>query len=214
MARTTTERLAVAIGAAGFAIAFTACDNASESGIERLIESQGGGDVDLDLDGDGGFSVQTEEGGMSIDEDGNFVITDADGSVMTGNADAESGEFTIESEEGSFTSGSTSELPEDWPSVIPTPDGMTITTASSMETTDGTAIQLYGSSDDPASFVADYTARLESSGFTAQADATYDNEENWAAVYENSSYTVVLNVVAFEGETPAVGVSVYSSPPE
>jgi hypothetical protein len=33
-------------------------------------------------------------------------------------------------------------------------------------------------------------------------------------VYENSSYTVVLNVVAFEGEAPVVGLGVFSSPSE
>ena len=45
-------------------------------------------------------------------------------------------------------------------------------------------------------------------------DAVYEGEENWAAVYENSSYTVVLNVVAFGGETPVVGLGVFSSPSE
>ncbi len=110
----------IVVGAAGFALAFSACGDAAESGLEQLVESQGGGDVDLDVDGDGdgGFSMQTEEGGMTIDEDGNFIITDADGSVVTGNADAESGELTVESEDGSFSSGATTELPEEWPVLI------------------------------------------------------------------------------------------------
>jgi hypothetical protein len=199
--------------AAGVTVMLSACSDAAETGIEQLIEQQGGGNVDIDSD-DGSFSIQTEDGSMTVDENGNFVITDENGETITGNADGEDGSFAVESEDGSFSSGSTSELPEDWPADVPTPDGMTITTASSMEATDGSAIQLSGTTDDPASFVADYTAQLESSGFTAQADAVYEGEENWAAVYENSSYTVVLNVVAFGGETPVVGLGVFSSPSE
>ena len=118
--RAINRRSVIRVGvAAGRTFGFAACGNATETGVENLIESQGGGDVDVDLNGDGGFAVQTEEGGMSIDEDGNFVITDADGSVVTGNADSENGEFNMESDEGSFSSGSTTELPEEWPSEIP-----------------------------------------------------------------------------------------------
>jgi flagellar basal body rod protein FlgG len=87
---------------AGIALVAASCGGSTESGIEELIEQQGGGDVDLDLDRDGGFSIQTEEGGMTIDEDGNFVITGEDGEVITGNADDE-GNFTVESEDGTIT---------------------------------------------------------------------------------------------------------------
>ena len=205
-------RLALVV-AGGATVMLSACGDSAETGIEQLIEQQSGGNVDIDSD-DGSFSIQTEDGSMTVDENGNFVVTDADGSVITGNADSESGEFNIESEDGSFSSGSTSELPEDWPADVPTPDGMTITTASSMESTDGSAIQLSGTTDDPASFVADYTAQLETAGFTPQAEAVYDGEENWASVYENSAYTVVLNVVAFDDERPVIGLGVFSAPSE
>ena len=191
----------------------SACSDSAETGIEQLIEQQSGGDVNIDSD-DGSFSIQTEDGSMTVDENGNFVITDENGETITGNADGEDGSFAVESEDGSFSSGSTSELPEDWPADVPTPDGMTITTASSMESTDGSAIQLSGTTDDPAPFVAEYTAQLESSGFTPQAEAVYEGEENWASVYENSAYTVVLNVVAFEGESPVIGLGVFSAPSE
>jgi len=204
-----TTRLAVVI-AAGAAVMLSACSDAAESGIEQLIEQQGGGNVDINSD-DGSFSIQTEDGSMTIDDEGNFVITDENGETITGNADGEDGSFAVESEDGSFSSSSTSELPEDWPSEVPTPDGLTITTATSMDATDGSAIQLSGTTDDAASFVAGYTADLERSGFTAEADAVYEGEENWAAVYENGTYTVVLNVVAFGGETPVVGLGVFSS---
>ncbi len=184
--------------------------SAAESGIESLIESQGGGDVDLDLDGDGGFSVQTEEGGMSIDEDGNFVITDENGSVVTGNADAESGEFNVETDDGSFSSGSTNEIPDNWPSEVPQPDGLTIVNATSLETSDGTSIQVTGAASDIAGFVDGYASQLQAAGFTSGTFAAYDGEQNWVAVFEGP-FTVALNVIAFEGSDPSITVSVLSA---
>jgi hypothetical protein len=51
MRRTTWKNPLIMLGTAGFALALSSCGNATETGIEQLIESQGGGDVDLDLDG-------------------------------------------------------------------------------------------------------------------------------------------------------------------
>ena len=211
MRRNTIERSLILVCAAGFAMGLTACGAATESGIEQLIESQGGGDVDLDLDGDGGFSVQTEEGGMSIDEDGNFVITDGDGQVVTGDVDAEGGEFNIATEDGSFSSGATSEIPDNWPSDVPRPDSLDIMNATAMETSDGTSIQVTGGAGNVGTFVDGYAAQLESAGFTAEASSAYEGQESWVAVYEGP-YTVILNVIAFEGSEPSVTVSVLSSP--
>ena len=176
--------------AAGATVMLSACSDSAETGIEQLIEQQSGGDVDINSD-DGSFSIQTEDGSMTVDENGNFVITDENGETITGNADGEDGSFAVESEDGSFSSGSTSELPEDWPADVPTPDGMTITTASSMEATDGSAIQLSGTIDDPASFVADYTAELGAAGSPRRRRRLRGRGE-LAAVDENYSYTVVL----------------------
>jgi hypothetical protein len=88
---------------AGIALVAASCGGSTESGIEELIEQQGGGTADLDFDD--GFSIQTEEGGMTIDEDGNFVITGKDGEVITGSADDE-GNFSIEGENGEVITGS------------------------------------------------------------------------------------------------------------
>ena len=183
------------------------CGNASETGIEKLIESQGGGDVDLDLDNDGGFSVQTEEGGMSIDEDGNFVVTDGDGSVVTGNANSETGEFVVESEDGSFSSGSTTELPEEWPSDIPEPDGLAISSATVIGSDNEQAITVTGNVDS-VDFVDSYARALESAGLdevsTFKSDGTVNN------VYSNDQWTV--GVLYFGDEsTDQLTVSVYSN---
>lgn len=65
MRRITIRRPLAIFCAAGFAFSLTACGNATETGLENVIESETGGDVDVDLDGDDGVSIQTEDGSFS-----------------------------------------------------------------------------------------------------------------------------------------------------
>ena len=194
------------LGAAGLAFWLSACGNAAESGVEQLIESQGGGNVDLDLDGDGGFSMQTEEGGMTIDEDGNFVITDADGSVVTGSADAESGELTVESEDGSFSSGATSELPDEWPGDVPEPNGLDITSATVIGSDTEQSITVSGSVDGDG-FVDSYASALESAGFSE--DSTFKSDGTVNNVYSNDDWTVGLIYFGDQSDNQ-VNISVFT----
>lgn len=169
-------------------LTLSACGAATETGLERLIESQAGGDVDLDFDG--GFSVQTEEGGISIDEDGNFVVTDADGSVVSGNVNAEDGSFSAESEDGSFSSRTGSELPEEWPRVVPTPDGLSI--MGSTQTNDGsmTGIMLIGEAG--SGFLDDYAGALESAGFELESEFNAGTTSQRS--YSNGTWNVAVGV--------------------
>jgi hypothetical protein len=199
------RRPLTALAMTGMVVAFTACGNATESGIEQLIESQGDGEVDIDLDGgDGGFSVQTEEGGMSIDEDGNFVITDADGSVVTGNADSESGEFTAESEDGSFRIDASGEIPEEWPSDVPSPEG--IEGASSTVTQSATELAITVTGQAGESFVDDYGSTLEDDGF--EQTSSFESDANITRVFENETWTVSVNSFP-DGDTSQVAVSLF-----
>jgi hypothetical protein len=200
------RRPLIALAAAGTVLALTACGDATESGVERLIESQGGGDVDLDLDADGGFSVQTEEGGMSIDEDGNFVITDADGSVVTGNADTESGEFTAESEDGSFRIDASGEIPEEWPSDVPSPEGIEGASSTVTQSTTELAITVTGQAGE--SFVDDYGSTLEDSGF--ERTSSFESDANISRVFENETWTVSVSSFP-DGDTSQVAVSLFPS---
>jgi flagellar basal body rod protein FlgG len=198
---------------AGIALVAASCGGSTESGIEELIEQQGGGDVDLDLDRDGGFSIQTEEGGMTIDEDGNFVITGEDGEVITGNADdegnftvesedgtitgsEEDGEFSVEGEDGSLTISSGEEMPSEWPSDIPQPDHFLIATSSVIGTGDDILIGLVGeTSQDVADFVEDYGDALISAGF--EQASSFESDGSILRLYTNDTWDV--SVTAFEG---------------
>jgi hypothetical protein len=204
MTTTPSRKNVLALVAAGV-VALSACGDAAETGIEQLIESQGGGNVDLDVDGDGGFSIETEEGGMRIDEEGNFVITDADGSIVSGNVDAEDGSFTAESEDGSFSSNTGSDLPDEWPEAVPTPDGLSI--ASSTQTSDGssTGIVLIGEAD--SGFLDDYAAALESAGFELESEFNADTTSQ--RTYTSGTWNVAVGVFA-DGDAVQATVTVFS----
>ena len=75
-------------------------ESAQEAMLERMIENETGGEVDLDLDGDGSFTLKTEEGEISVDVDGdgNVEIVTPEGDATFS---AEDGEMTFDSDEGS-----------------------------------------------------------------------------------------------------------------
>lgn len=206
MAPNTLRRPQITLAAVGIVIALSACGDATESGVEQLVESQGGGDVDLDLDGDGGFAVQTEEGGMSIDEDGNFVITDADGSVVTCNADSETGGFTAESEDGSFRIDASGEIPEEWPSDVPSPEGIEGASSTVTQSTTELAITVTGQAGE--SFVDTYGSTLEDNGF--EQTSNFESDANITRVFENETWTVSINSFP-DGDTSQVAVSLFPS---
>jgi hypothetical protein len=200
---TCARRTVLAVALLG-GLALTACGNSTESGVEELIESQAGGDVELDLDEDGGLSVQTDEGGMSIDEDGNFVITDADGSVVTGNADTEGGGFSAESEDGSFRVDTSGEVPEEWPDDVPQPEG--IEGASSTVTESPTELAITVTGQSGGSFVDDYSSTLESAGY--EQTSNFESDANITRVFENETWTVSINTFP-DGDTSQVAVSLF-----
>jgi hypothetical protein len=184
----------LALGA-GVALAVASCGgNATESGIEKLIEQQTGGDVDLDFDnGSGGFSIDTEEGSMRMDADGNFVVTGPDGEVITGNADSETGGFAMESADGSFRVSDDGSFPEEWPSEIPQPSGYTVASSTYMSDGDGLAtIALVGASPQGVTeFAESYGSTLESAGF--EQTAKYEADDFASIAYEGNGWTVMIN---------------------
>ncbi len=176
------------------AIALSACGKASESGLEKVIEQQSGGNVDINTD-DGGFSIETEDGSMTVDENGNFVVTDENGETITGNAD-DNGGVSVEGEDGSFTAGSTNELPDSWPGEVPTPDGLAITSAFVVSETDSDAISISGTTDDDE-FLDSYGAELEDAGFESKSE--FSSEDSASRSYASDAWN--LDIVSITGES-------------
>ena len=220
----TNSRTAVgSILLAGLAVVSVAgCGDSAENGIEQLIESQGGGDVELDLSGDGdGFSIETEDGAMTIDGDGNFVITDESGNTIVGSADDEGnvvvesedgsfsasgddGEFNMDSDDGSFSMSSDGSIPEEWPGDVPEPD-MDIVGSSIIAEGDAVTIGLTGTTTlDGTDFVDTYGDALLSAGF--EETSSYTDESINTRVYDSAAYNV--SVSTFDSGTDGVTTSV------
>jgi hypothetical protein len=192
----------IIIGAA----ALSSCGKATETGLEKVIEQQSGGNVDIDTDG-GGFSIETEDGSMTVDADGNFVITDENGETITGNAGADDESFNVESEDGSFSAGATTELPDAWPSDVPTPDGLAITSAFVISETTADGMSVNGTVDGEG-FLDDYGTELEAAGFETTSE--YKAEGTVNRLYSSDAWNV--GVVYFEDESGnQVVISLYSA---
>ena len=188
------------------ATVLTACGDSGEQGVEELIEQQSGGDVDINTD-DGGIAIQTEDGSMTVDEDGNFVVTDENGETITGNADSDDGSMTVEGEDGSFSGGATTELPDEWPSDVPAPDGLTIASAFVVSDTGSDAITVSGTVDGEE-FLDDYGSQLEDAGFDSTSEFKADGTAN--RVYSSDVWTVGINYVEDESGNQ-VTISVFAA---
>jgi hypothetical protein len=188
------------------ATVLTACGDSAETGVEELIEEQGGGDVDINSD-DGSFSVQTEDGSMTVDEDGNFVVTDENGETITGNADSDDGSMTIEGEDGGFSGGATTELPDEWPSDVPAPDGLAIASAFVVSDTGSEAISVSGTVDGEG-FLDEYGSTLEAAGFESTSEFSADGTAN--RMYSSDTWSVAVSYAEDESGNQ-VTISVYAA---
>ncbi|MFP5488638.1 MAG: hypothetical protein ACLGHQ_10075, partial [Acidimicrobiia bacterium] len=104
------------------AVAACSTEDLAESAIERQLEAEGGGDVDLDLS-NGGIRIESEDGSfeMSTDDDGDVTIRgeDVDGetAVIEGSGDG----IVVTDGDDTFVAGSGAELPADFPPDFPLP---------------------------------------------------------------------------------------------
>ncbi len=194
----------------GVLVLATACGDSGQEGIEQLIEQQSGGSVDVEFGDDGGISVQSEDGSFSIDEEGNFVVVDENGEVITGDIDANGDSINIESDQGnvvvdgdggnvqisgdegdvSFQTGS--DIPADWPSAVPVPDGLTVVSSATFDEGGGRlTFSVQGvPATDAAGFVADYGAALEAAGF--DRSSFFESPSGVSATWETGSWMVSL----------------------
>lgn len=132
------RRIVLVAVTASVVLAGCSGEDIAESVIERQLEAEGGGDVDLDL-GDGDIRVETEDGTfeMTTGEDGEVTIrnesADGETAVIEGDGDG----LVVTDGEDSFVAGSGAEVPDGFPADFPLPDA-TLVSSARMET-DGAA---------------------------------------------------------------------------
>lgn len=174
MHRSTHRRPLVALALLPALLLFGGCgeasDKAAETAAEKAIESQSGGDVDVDVD-NGEVKVETEDGTYESDGDGNV---------------------RIETEDGTFTGGSG--LPDDWPEDIPMPDGVEVVYGSSSP--EGATVTVTGSGSvdelmaDFEDALSDWTAEdettMETGGDTFRSARFVDGEREVSVSVSNS----------------------------
>ena len=219
-------------------LAFSACgaiaEKVTEEGAERIIESESGGDVEIDFDSDdGSFSVQTEDGSFAVDDDGSFVVTGEDGEVLSGSAsddglivldesgdpvlnvsgDGDEGEISIQGENGEDVYKVVTDVPDEWPSDVPRPEALTVDAGSYASADGETLMTLIGAPNngDSVTYTENYGAALVAAGLTetGRFDSSSDGATNAQRTYENIGW--VVNVSGYVDEsTNSISISLVS----
>lgn len=187
------RKMSLGLAAFGLVVVGSGCggDKLAENFVEDRLEAEGGGDVDIDLDG-GDFSIKTEDGEFSIktDGDGNVSVqgsgTDGDGNFTI---DSENGETVFEGEDGTAVLSQNGDLPDGFPSEVPVPDDLTILFAQSATSGDGTGYSVSGTTSSSIDDVASQMQLgLESNGFDQEQLTT--TPDGSLMVYRSASYVV------------------------
>jgi hypothetical protein len=220
----------VAVAALGLSACGAIAEKVAEEGAERIIEHESGEDVEIDFNGDGGISVQTEDGSVRIGEDGSFEVVGEDGEVFTGQA-GEDG-FTVEGEDGSAVinidgdgdnaditfSGDDGDssyrtgngVPAEWPAEIPLPQGLADINHSVSNFDGEFTISVNGSSSRTASdYAGQYHAQLESSGY--ERSFLTDSEGFVSAIFEGSNWSINTTAADAGNGTSTLSVTVLST---
>lgn len=157
----------------------TACgggDSLAEGLIENRIESEAGVDgVDIDLDS-GEFRIETEDGTFEFDADGE-------------------GNFTVENDDGTFTQEALGEIPDNFPSDVPRPEGNVFNTLQ--QTINGE--QSFGVFYLSPEFITDiyepWKAEMLAAGYevlfeslTADAVTTQFQNDTWQVTFSGSTF--------------------------
>jgi hypothetical protein len=200
-----------ALAGAGVAVALVlagGCGKAAEKITEKAIESETGGNVDLDADG--GMSFESGDGSFEIDADGNTVIRDAEGNVIT--ADAE-GNMTMDGEDGetTYATGENAEVPDGWPAFLALPDGASIMTSQTGTADDVVTGSVMAEVDgDVKDLYEGYKEALEDEGFEIGSDSfTESSDGDFASVTgEKGDESVSITVSSGTGSKTNMIMSV------
>lgn len=183
-----------AVAATAMALALSGCglgEKLLEEGAERLT----GAEIDV---GDEGISFESDEGSFS--------------------ANAE-GDVNIETEDGTFTSGA--ELPDDFPSSVPLPDGGQLANAARIDTEDGLGwmVNVQYDSGNPSDALQAQIDALTAAGFSPPEDGEGafhmgDGDTGMGGqMLEDATHSVIVSTIGEPGEF-VLGLQVFEQPPE
>lgn len=150
--------------------------SADENGVQIDGTDADGNDFSLDAD-ENGVDIESENGAsVNIDDDGTFVATDENGEVITGQADGDGG-FVVEGSDGDAVFATTDGIPEQWPSDVPQPQGLSNVTGAYFADGDESNIVVTGTAAGSLTDAFEgYTSALTSAGFDEESTFTQGDE--------------------------------------
>lgn len=164
----------------------------------------------LTLSACGGISLPTGDGGqINVDldgEGGSVSLTDSEGNEQNIDLETDDDSFTLTDGEGNdlMSGGSGTEVPEDFPPDIPLPDGeLQFSSSVTVDSADSWTLG-YVVPGDVASTTEDLRADLAGAGF--EDVSTWETAEATATVLEGGGYTVSV-MVTEDSSTGGTGVT-------
>lgn len=179
--------------------------NVDEDGVAIEGTDADGNDFSLDAD-EGGVNAEGGDGTFDLDSDGNFTVTDENGEVTTGevSADDNSLDFTVEGDDGNAVFNSGEGIPDQWPSDVPRPEGLTEIFGTYIADESGENVVVTGSTGDSAQDAFDtYAARLVDAGFTEDSKLN-QGTEFYNATFSRGDTTVNLTAQSTGDSTDVV----------
>lgn len=170
------------------------------------------GEFSIDIDDDGSFTFEGDESSATFDSDGdgdaNIDIVSGDvGNDGTITITGEDGEtavvgddgFTVTNENGRTTFESGTGVPDQWPSDVPAPQGLTDATGGFVSDGSSTNLSAAGTTAEPAAvYLAEYAAALAAAGFTETSTFASD-AFGGGFTAERGTTVITVNVTPFGG---------------
>jgi|GEM_PF-1128099 len=167
---------------------------ADDDGVQIDGVDADGNEFSLDADEDGVVAESDGGGSLDIDSDGTFTATDGEGEVVTGEFDEEDGSVTVEGADGETVFSTAEGIPDEWPSDIPRPDGLSDVQGSVIGGDDGRQISITGTIEsDPTEAFDRYSAALVDAGFETSSTSSGDTVSS--ATFERDDRTLSLSVI-------------------
>ncbi len=191
------------IGAAAagtlLALSLAGCGKLAEEALEQAVESESGGDVEIDFDSDDGtFTIEGENGEeFSLDIDENGQASTMSGTDEDGNT---------------FEMSTGQEVPDEWPDDIPTPPGSVIS-ATVISDNGDQMLSIATEVPDAERAHEGYVEQLKSTGFTTESTSSFESDGTTSsfAVMTRDELSVQVSSTGDGSDTQSLIVSLQTS---